>query len=255
MNLWKQKAAALAIHLAFSLACLALPLYAVAAHFYPGDFFMYDGGWAGMRIALLVDVVLGPCCMAAVYKKGKKGMLLDSAVILFLQLLAFGYGAYTLYHVRPIALAFGGDMFHSLSLPNFRAPKDLEELSALSKTPVVVAAQRPSGLEDKKALLAKIQSGPGSYAAYRDIWVTPGSGASSGQLEKARFGENAERMLAGEPLALAALGKLRERFGGAKYHLCQFRESFGFCAFGPEYEFLGFEPAHFKSVLQFTFND
>lgn len=106
---------AFAIHFAISLAIFVFLAYLVLAHWYPDFFFDSDGGWQGIRIIVLVDLVLGPLLTLVVYKAGKPGLKFDLSMIALVQSVCLIAGVWVVYNERPIALVYHDGYFFSLS--------------------------------------------------------------------------------------------------------------------------------------------
>ncbi|WP_395374621.1 hypothetical protein [Marinicella sp. W31] len=119
----KDKLKACGTHFFFSavivLAFIALVYY---IWFTPAFFVALDA-FTPLKILILVDVILGPLLTFIVYKKGKKTLKMDLTVIIVLQIVALGYGAYSTYQGRPI-LMYLDEKAYSLVLQ-----KDLQEIS------------------------------------------------------------------------------------------------------------------------------
>lgn len=75
---------------------------------YPMPYFTASGGWQGLKIAAMVDLVLGPLLSLAVIKpnKKRKELVKDFCIIILIQLSAFLFGMYTIYSQRPVANVF-----------------------------------------------------------------------------------------------------------------------------------------------------
>jgi len=78
---------------------------------YPDPFLNAEGGLFIIGLLVGVDLMLGPTLTAIVYKKGKKGLIVDLSLIVLLQLSALLYGMYVLYQERPQYVAFVVDRF------------------------------------------------------------------------------------------------------------------------------------------------
>jgi len=78
---------------------------------YPDPFLKAEGGLLIIALLVGVDLMLGPTLTAIVYKKGKKGLLIDLSFIVLLQLSALLYGMHVLYQERPQYVAFVVDRF------------------------------------------------------------------------------------------------------------------------------------------------
>ena len=77
-------------------------------------------------ILLVVDVTIGPCLTFLIYKKNKKTLKFDLAFIALLQLVAFLYGAHTLWIARPVYIVALGARFDIIQA-NEVSEEDLQE--------------------------------------------------------------------------------------------------------------------------------
>lgn len=78
---------------------------------YPGPFFEAAGGFALMKLTVLVNLTLGPFVVFLIYKPGKWGLRFDLVTLAVLQLCALMYGVYVLFEARPAYVAFVKDRF------------------------------------------------------------------------------------------------------------------------------------------------
>ena len=138
------------IHLAGSTAVAAIAWWLVFRLWYPAPLDALAGGTTLFMLLVAVDVVIGPA-LTAVVASGKKPRLelaRDLAVILTLQLSAFGYGLYTMALARPVAIAFEVDLFRVVSAIDVdlatlsAAPARLRSLSWSG--PKTIAAVKPT---------------------------------------------------------------------------------------------------------------
>ena len=110
----KRSRAAL-LHLLPSLLLLAVCAGLALFLWYPHPFrHLPESG----RFSLLLigsAVVVGPALTWLVFKNGKKGLVLDLAVIGLIQLAALGWGTYTLYLAKPYFMVFAVDRFETLA--------------------------------------------------------------------------------------------------------------------------------------------
>ena len=109
------KLKAFGIHVGISTAFFLLLLFCIIFYWYPVPYFAADGGWQGIRLIFLVDVVLGPLLTLLIYKQGKPGLKFDMTLIALIQAVALGWGAWTVYSQRTMAVVFVDDAFHTLS--------------------------------------------------------------------------------------------------------------------------------------------
>lgn len=111
---------AFAIHLGLSLIIFAVLAALVIYVWYPQFFFETDGGWQGIRIIVLVDLVLGPLLTLVVYKAGKPGLKTDLTMIGTVQALCLLAGTWVVYNERPLALVFADGQFNSVTADTYR---------------------------------------------------------------------------------------------------------------------------------------
>jgi len=82
---------------------------------FPGELFFLDGGWQGLKIVALIDLVLGPILTLVLYKPGKSSLLFDMSCVAAFQIAALAYGFYATYHQRTVAVVFADRNFTTLS--------------------------------------------------------------------------------------------------------------------------------------------
>jgi hypothetical protein len=102
-------------HLGASLLVFGVLLGLMLGYWFPPPLFAYDGGWQGVRIIVLVDVVLGPALTLLLFKPGKPGLKFDMTVVFTLQAVAMVWGIWTTYHARPVVEVFAFDTLYSVS--------------------------------------------------------------------------------------------------------------------------------------------
>ena len=84
-------------------------------YWFPGDLFFIDGGWQGLKLVAMVDLVLGPALTLILYKPGKPKLVMDMSLIAFIQIAALGYGFYTTHQQRTVAVVFAEHNFTTVS--------------------------------------------------------------------------------------------------------------------------------------------
>jgi hypothetical protein len=106
-----------AAHFGASAVVAAVAALLIFKVWYPSPFANIAGGLSLFALLVGVDVVLGPALTAVAASPGKprRVFLRDLAVIVSLQLAAFGYGAYTVALARPVALVFEVDLMRLVS--------------------------------------------------------------------------------------------------------------------------------------------
>ena len=113
--------AAFGWHLAISCAIVAVVTVVVWLFWNPGPFFVHDGGLQMLRMLVLVDVVVGPMLTLLVFRRGKRELRRDLAVIALLQLVALGYGVGVAYLYRPAFAVLVEKNFFSVNWPDIRS--------------------------------------------------------------------------------------------------------------------------------------
>jgi len=125
------------LHLLISASVVIVFLLFAYHHWYGAIFFDFSGAWIPSKMLLIIDVVLGPFLSFIVYKQGKKNLRLDLYIIGLVQLLAFLYGAYTLFLGKPSLVVLKQNAFeviiqkelknNALSSQFFKAPSWLSK--------------------------------------------------------------------------------------------------------------------------------
>jgi len=160
---------AFAIHLALSILIFSSLVFVMLMWWFPGELFFLDGGWQGLKIVALIDLVLGPVLTLLLYKPGKKGLLLDVSCIALFQLAALGYGFYTTYQQRTVAVVFADRNF-----------------TTLSADAAIVAKQELAKLDEKAQPIRSLDT------AFPAMLLTP-------EPEKGEFGSYMSQLFNGYP--------------------------------------------------------
>ncbi len=115
------KLKATSIHLFISLLIFLVILYFILFEWYPEPFFTAQGGWQGVRLMALVDLVLGPALTFIVYNhlKQRKAIIFDFSIIALIQIGALIWGGLQVYNQRPIALVFWQDAFYTVTSDDY----------------------------------------------------------------------------------------------------------------------------------------
>ena len=111
------KLKATSIHLLISLLIFLVILYFILYDWYPEPFFTAQGGWQGIRLMALVDLVLGPALTFIVFNhlKQRKAIIFDLSLIAAIQIAVLIWGGLQVYTQRPIALVFWADAFYTVT--------------------------------------------------------------------------------------------------------------------------------------------
>ncbi len=106
-------------HLGISLAIFAALAAVVIFIWYPDFFFTTDGGWQGIRLIAMVDVVLGPLMTLIVFDRRKPELKRDLTIIGMIQAACLAGGVYVVYTERPLALVYVDGQFNSMSAHSY----------------------------------------------------------------------------------------------------------------------------------------
>ena len=150
------------LHLAGSAAVAAFAAWLVFRLWYPPPLAELAGGTSLFLLLVGVDVVMGPALTAVVASpaKPRAELVRDLAVIVALQLAAFGYGLHTMALARPAVIAFEVDRLRLVSANDVdvatlaEAPAGLRTLSWTG--PRLLVAVKPT---DPKEQLRTIDLG------------------------------------------------------------------------------------------------
>jgi len=127
---------------------------------FPGELFFLDGGWQGLKLVALVDLVLGPALTLLLYKPGKPKLVLDMSLIAAFQISALAYGFYATYQQRVVALVYADRNFTTLSASAVSDAK----VELISKN---VQPQNIAELDDSApAMMLTPEPGPGEFKQY-----------------------------------------------------------------------------------------
>lgn len=162
----KPRINAFLIHLAISLVILLVPTYLIIFHWYPLPYFFTDGGLRGIIITASIFFVLGPLPTLIVYKPGKPGLKLDLTLIGLMQAAALGWGIWTTYTERPVALVYTINYFTPVSAKLLsNAELSLDKIGAKgNKKPVPVYVDIPKDRDQQqKYLISALKSGTPLY--------------------------------------------------------------------------------------------
>lgn len=152
------------LHLGLSATVTLASMLLVLRIWYPGEMLTAQGV---SRLALMmigVGVAIGPLITLIVFDPHKWGIRFDIAFIVTMQLLALGYGLYTIHGGRPVYVVFNVDRFDVVPL------RDLDK-DSLDKVPgplapspwkpTIVAARLPMDpAERSEILFSAIEGGP-----------------------------------------------------------------------------------------------
>ena len=83
---------------------------------------------------ITIDIIIGPLLGFIIYKKGKKTLKMDMAIIILIQIFALIYGSYNLEKARPVWIVYTGNNF-DLIRKNEIVYKDLDSIKEEYENP------------------------------------------------------------------------------------------------------------------------
>lgn len=112
---------AFGIHLGISAVILGVALYLIAIVWYPAPYFSIAGGWQGVRIMILVDMVLGPLLTLLIFdrSKGWKKLRFDLWCIGLAQVSALLWGFSAVSSQKPVASVFWKGEFNIVTAGDY----------------------------------------------------------------------------------------------------------------------------------------
>ena len=134
MNL---RARASGLHFLFSAVVALLSGVIVFLVWYPPPYTSLAGGLTLFAMVVGIDVILGPFLTAVVASptKPRSELRRDIALIVLVQLLAFGYGIYTIAVARPVHLVFEADRFQVVSAADIEPEQVAKAAEAYRQLP------------------------------------------------------------------------------------------------------------------------
>ncbi len=187
---WKDRVRASTIHFCISVAIAALAALLVFLVWYPHPYREISGGRELFLILVTVDVILGPLITLSIFNRAKPWRVLrrDLAFVGLIQLVALGYGMWTVFVARPVHLVFEYNRFrvvHAIDVPEELLDKAPAELRMLPLFGPTVLALRPFRDADESisATMAALEGLP--LSARPDLWQ-PYSDARIGVLQEAK---------------------------------------------------------------------
>lgn len=153
------KGQAFSIHLIVSLLIFSSLVLIMIMWWFPGDLFFLDGGWQGLKLVALIDLVLGPALTLLLYKAHKPKLLLDMSLIAGFQVAALVYGFYATHQQRTVAVVYADRNFITLSaaaveqaevelIGKERQPQSISKLD--NSKPAMVLTPEPKSGEFKQ---------------------------------------------------------------------------------------------------------
>jgi hypothetical protein len=136
VNRWK----AFSVHLIASILVFSSLLFMMFFVWYPGPFFMAEGGLDILGVIGGVDVVLGPLLTLIVFRPGKPHLKFDLTVIVLIQLAALFFGGNLIFRERPAYAVFVPNAFIIVSTAQIDVDKFPEHRTGFFSGPQYVVS-------------------------------------------------------------------------------------------------------------------
>lgn len=172
---WLDRLKASAIHLSLSLLIAALAAALVFGIWYPYPYREISGGRDLFMILVTVDVILGPLMTLAVFNRVKPWPVLrrDLIFIAVCQMVALGYGLWTVSAARPVHMVFEYNRFsvvHAVDIPAQELAKAPAGIDALPLNGPSLLSLRAFKDENQKIDLTLAAVGGVGLAARPELW-------------------------------------------------------------------------------------
>lgn len=174
--MFTQKLKASMIHLSISLILVFLIIGTTMFFLFPGLFVSVTDFKEVASIIISVDLVLGPLLTFVAFnpQKPKKLLYLDFSVIAAIQLSALLYGAYSLFQIHPVYVAFNVDRFTIVTAKDAEPEKATDKTFRVSKfdSGKLAYAKMPTDIEKQNDLLLSATMG-GEDLEQREEYYEP----------------------------------------------------------------------------------
>lgn len=150
-SLIKSKLKAVGIHFGISSVIFLILAYFIIFRWYPLPYFTAEGGWHGIRIIALVDLVLGPLMTLIIFNANKsiREIRFDLGIIAMLQISVLIWGIYTVQNERPAAVIHWDGAFYTVPAKSFKEQGiSLDKLDQFSDgRPPLIHAHRSTDID------------------------------------------------------------------------------------------------------------
>jgi hypothetical protein len=168
------------IHLLSSALVLGTLFVLIAYVWYPYKLFTLGAGAELLTLIACVDLVAGPMVMLIIFDANKRLIKMDVAIVIVFQLAFMAYGVWSMYHARPVYMAYSNNHFY-LVRANEIAATDLSDatLDQFKRLPmfgpVMVGTREPDDPKVQQDLLFAgmegmgVQNLPKYYVPYETL--------------------------------------------------------------------------------------
>ena len=145
----KTRFIAAGLHFLASVLVISLALSVVYFIWYPEPFYIIHSVFDAVKIALIVDLVLGPFLTLVIFNisKPRSELIRDISIIVLFQLAALSWGLHITYKMRPVFLVFQGETFYTMIKEDIK----LDELNENVYLPSIWQRTKPVYVEPLSA--------------------------------------------------------------------------------------------------------
>ena len=131
----KTRLVAAGLHFLASVFVISLLLSVVYFIWYPKPFYIIHSVFDAVKIALIVDLILGPFLTLVIFNvlKPRAELVRDMTIIILFQLAALSWGLHITHKMRPVFFVFQSDTFYSI----IKKEIDVESLSENVSLPAI----------------------------------------------------------------------------------------------------------------------
>ncbi|WP_310322592.1 TfpX/TfpZ family type IV pilin accessory protein [Hydrogenophaga palleronii] len=165
------------LHVVCSLAVALLAGALVFGLWYPFPYSEMAGGRELFLLIVGVDVVCGPLLTLVIYSphKPRSELVRDIGMVVLIQLVALGYGLWTVIEARPLFLVHEVDRFKVVAMPDIErealATLPVSLRPTLFSKPRVVAIREPLDEQERDKVLFAALAGGRDYAERPEFYL------------------------------------------------------------------------------------
>ena len=131
----KTRLAAAVLHFLASVIVISLFLSVVYFIWYPRPFYIIHSVFDAVKIALIVDLILGPFLTLVIFNisKPRSVLIRDISIIVLFQIVALSWGVHITHKMRPVLFVFQDETFYSMTKEDI----NLDEMNASMTLPAI----------------------------------------------------------------------------------------------------------------------
>lgn len=158
------------IHLGITALVFGLVCYLVRVRWFPGFHFSVDGGWQGLRLAFVAQLVLGPLLTLVIFNpfKARRLIAFDLVCIGLAQTAALVLGFHAVYGQRPVSINFYDGVFYSMPASSVRAGTQVDVADAgPGRWPTLVYVALPANDQEARRVAERTDR---TLMAHEDVF-------------------------------------------------------------------------------------